>query len=154
MMAQPRTCSGRVLEAYGKTRTADAIAALASLRPTEALLRKTTSFDGTITPNIQSDDLEKGDSDSTGVLAIPGHEVQKIDASLLEIGDVVRIQRGATPPADAIIVCGSDGAFDESSLSGESRLVKKIPGDKVFLGTINKGETVDARVDAIGGATM
>jgi cation transport ATPase len=58
------------------------------------------------------------------------------------------------PPADATIVSGIDSAFDESSLTGESKLIKKSLGDKVFVGTINKGEMVDARVDAIGGATM
>jgi Cu+-exporting ATPase len=84
----------------------------------------------------------------------PGFKIEKIDARLLEVGDIVRIQSGATPPADATIISGTDNAFDESSLTGESRLIKKTLGDKVFLGTINKGGMVDARVNAIGGATM
>ena len=45
-------------------------------------------------------------------------------------------------------------AFDESSLTGESKLVKKESGDKVYVGTINKGSVVDVRVDTIGGETM
>jgi Cu+-exporting ATPase len=84
----------------------------------------------------------------------PGFRVEKIDASLLDVGDVVRIQKGATPPADATIVSRQDTAFDESSLTGESRLVRKVQGDKVFMGTINKMQLVDARVDAHGGTTM
>lgn len=84
----------------------------------------------------------------------PGFKVEKIDARLLEVGDIIRIQSGATPPTDATIVSGTDTAFDESSLTGESRLIKKTIGDKVFLGTINRGGMVDARVDAIGGETM
>lgn len=72
----------------------------------------------------------------------------------MPVGDIVHIQSGATPPADATIILGTDNALVESSLTGELRLIKKALGDKVFLGTINKGGMVDARVDAIGGATM
>jgi len=150
--------SGRFLEAYSKARTADAISALVMLRPTEALLLSPTeSFDKPATVNYSHrNDLEKGDPNSEeGALSInAGFKVEKINANLLEVGDIVRIQRGATPPADATIVFGTDSAFDESSLTGESKLVKKTLGDKVFVGTVNKGEMVDARVDAIGGATM
>lgn len=88
------------------------------------------------------------------LLTSQSFKVEKIDSSLLEVGDIVRIQSGATPPADGTIVFGTDSAFDESSLTGESRLVKKTLGDKVFLGTINKGKMVDVRVDACGGTTM
>lgn len=127
------------------------------LRPAEAWL---------LTPGLrtkqaedeysQSEDLEKGDESSQGgvLVATSVHRIQKIDASLLEVGDIVRISTGATPPADATIVSSEDSAFDESSLTGESRLIKKTTGDKVFLGTINKSRMVDARVDTHGGATM
>lgn len=80
--------------------------------------------------------------------------VEKVDASLLEVGDIVRVQRGSTPPADGTLVSGRNSAFDESSLTGESRLIRKEIGDKVYLGTINKSEVVDIRVGATGGATM
>jgi P-type Cu+ transporter len=148
---------GRYLEAYSKARTADAISALALLRPTEALLLSPTgSFDAVKSDRSYNDDLEKGDPDSTGgaLSTNPGFKVERIAANLLEVGDILRINRGASPPADAIIVSGTDSAFDESSLTGESKLIKKTLGDKIFLGTVNKGEVVDARVDAIGGATM
>lgn len=80
--------------------------------------------------------------------------IERIDAELLEVGDIVRVQHGGSPPADGTIVSGNGGAFDESSLTGESRLVKKQVGEDVFLGTINKGAVVDVRVNAIGGETM
>lgn len=145
------------MEAYSKARTADAISALGLLRPTEALLLSTASSDSSSPSSYSNnDDLEKGDShleDDVKPINL-GFKVEKIDASLLEVGDIVRIQSGATPPADATIVSGTDCSFDESSLTGESRLIRKALGEKVFLGTINKGGMVDARVDAIGGATM
>jgi P-type E1-E2 ATPase len=100
--------------------------------------------------------VEKGNinSEEMALPTKPGFKVEKIDASLLEVGDIVRIQSGATPPADATIISGNETAFDESSLTGESRLIRKTGGDKVFMGTINKMQMVDAKVDAHGGATM
>ncbi len=85
---------------------------------------------------------------------MPGTKVERVDAELLEVGDVVHVLHGASPPADGTIVSGDGGAFDESSLTGESRLVKKQVGEKVFVGTINKAGVVDVRVDEIGGQTM
>ena len=83
-----------------------------------------------------------------------GFTTKKVDSSLLEVGDIVRIANGSTPPADGTIISGQGSAFDESSLTGESKLIKKSAGDKVFLGTINKSGMVDVRVDAHSGTTM
>lgn len=154
---------GRFLEAYSKGRTADAITALGKLRPTSALLvvpateSITDSSEGSLSNSAsQDEDLEKGKPEREGSDLATKQEmtVQRVDAELLEVGDIVRVQNGSTPPADGTIVAGNDGAFDESSLTGESRLVKKNVGDKIFLGTINKAGVVDVRVDAIGGETM
>ncbi|THV08567.1 heavy metal translocatin [Dendrothele bispora CBS 962.96] len=131
--------AGRFLESYSKARTADAIGALASLRPAEALLYSPSSHS----------------TAKSAVHSSPsGWTVEKVSVELLEVGDIVRVQHGSTPPADGIIVPGEHGLFDESSLTGESKPVKKSAGDKVFLGTINRGEVVHIRVDEIGGETM
>ncbi|KAG8218484.1 HAD-like domain-containing protein [Butyriboletus roseoflavus] len=146
---------GRYLEAYSKVRTADAITALGSLRPAEALL---------VTPRRPSDevlysrniDLEKGDplSESGDLAVVPGLKTEKVSVDLLEVGDIVRVLKGATPPSDGTVVSGAETSFDESSLTGEARLIEKKPGDQVFLGTINKAKAVDVRMDAVGGVTM
>ncbi|KIJ20002.1 hypothetical protein PAXINDRAFT_126360, partial [Paxillus involutus ATCC 200175] len=150
---------GRYLEAYSKARTADAITALGSLRPAEALL---------VTPRTTSDvplsgyneiidaDVEKGDiiADNGNLTAGPGLKVEKVSIDLLEVGDIVRVLNGATPPCDGTIVFGAETSFDESSLTGEAKPIKKKVGDQIFLGTINKAKSVDVRVDAIGGVTM
>jgi P-type E1-E2 ATPase len=78
----------------------------------------------------------------------------KISTDLLEVGDIVRIPPGATPPADGVIVSSDITYFDESSLTGESRDVAKSKGDEIFVGTINKLRVVDMRVEAIDGETM
>ena len=150
---------GRYLEAYSKARTADAITALGSLRPAEALLVTPRTASDVPTPTNSKDsnvDLEKGDAlaDNGNFAAGPGFKVEKVSVDLLEVGDVVRVQNGATPPSDGTIVSGAETTFDESSLTGEARPIKKKVGDQVFLGTINKAKSVDVRVDAIGGVTM
>ncbi|KAI9001426.1 heavy metal translocatin [Trametes punicea] len=159
--------AGRFLEALSKARAADAITALGKLRPTSALLvvpstASTSSFAVELSPLTSSDtvpelgDVEKGyfTSQESIFSSKPGTRIERIDAELLDVGDVVRVLNGASPPADGTVVSGDGGAFDESSLTGESRLVKKQIGDKVFLGTISKAGVVDIRVDEIGGQTM
>jgi cation transport ATPase len=105
---------------------------------------------------VPRSDPEKGDVlfDNGGLVTAPGFKFEKVAVDLLEVGDVVRVQNGATPPSDGTIVSGAETSFDESSLTGEARPVKKNVGDKVLLGTINKSKAVDVRVDAIGGVTM
>ncbi|KAI0327756.1 heavy metal translocatin [Cubamyces sp. BRFM 1775] len=158
--------AGRFLEAYSKARTADAITALGKLRPTSALLvvpasssRSSSALSRSTSSTAagqHNGDVEKGDihAEDENAASKPGTRVERVGAELLEVGDVVRVLNGASPPADGTIVSGDGGAFDESSLTGESRLVKKQIGDKVFLGTINKAGVVDVRVDEIGGQTM
>ncbi|KAG2369820.1 E1-E2 ATPase-domain-containing protein [Suillus spraguei] len=147
--------SGRYLEAYSKARTADAITALASLRPPGALI---LSPDSASTPLavVPQNDPEKCDiaSDNGSLVASPGFKFEKVPVDFLEVGDVVRVQNGATPPSDGTIVSGVETSFDESSLTGEARLIKKNIGDKVLLGTINKSRAVDVRVDTLGGVTL
>ncbi|KAI0824782.1 heavy metal translocatin [Trametes gibbosa] len=158
--------AGRFLEAFSKGRTSDAITALGKLRPSSALvivsapsqplsaeLSRTTS---TYTSTAGAHDVEKGaaSTEEHTYTSKPGTKVERINADLLEVGDVVRVLNGASPPADGTVVAGEGGAFDESSLTGESRLVKKQVGEKVFVGTINKAGVVDVRVDEIGGQTM
>lgn len=81
-------------------------------------------------------------------------QVVKVSTDLLEIGDIVRVPVGETPPSDGTIVSIEPTYFDESSLTGESRNVKKAEGDQVFVGTINKLRVVDVRVDVVEGETM
>lgn len=148
------TCIGRYLEAYSKSRTADAVTALSSLRPGDALLVVPQRFQGQPTLSWGSGDLEKGGSDEAFISALPGSTTERIPVDLLEVGDIVVVPSGSTPPADGTIIEGEQSAFDESSLTGESRLIKKKGGNQVFLGTINKGQMVHIKVDAIGGGTM
>jgi len=147
---------GRYLEAYSKSRTADAVSSLGKLRPANAFLLtpKPTSTKLTKTSTTDSSgDLEKGNVEAEEFSTVSGFGVTEIDASVLEIGDVVLVRKGSSPPADGVVVSG-ETFFDESSLTGESKPIKKGPGDEVFLGTINQGRTIDVRVTSFDGQSM
>ena len=118
---------GRLIESYSKSRTGDAVEMLGKLRPTTATL-------------VEGYGTEK-------------EEDVEVKAQLLDFGDVVRITHGASPPADGTVVSGESN-FDESSLTGESRLVKKIVGEEVFAGTVNKDASVLVRITGAAGQSM
>ena len=107
--------------------------------------------------NTTERDLEKNEPSNNSDASLDlkaGFHVEKVNVDLLEVGDIVRVFHGSTPPADGTIASEQGSQFDESSLTGESRPVKKSMGDSVFVGTINEGKVVDVRIAAIGGETM
>ena len=85
---------------------------------------------------------------STAILDSSG---EQIDVEFLDIGDVVRIPKGSSPPHDGDIIAGST-EFDQSALSGESKPQRKSVGDKVYSGTINLESAITSRITAIGGS--
>lgn len=119
---------GRLIESYSKSRTGDAVEMLGKLRPTTAVL-----VYGYGTPEKESDEV--------------------VQADQLDYGDVVRIPHGASPPADGVVVRG-EGNMDESSLTGESKPVKKVVGDEVYTGTVNKDAPLLVRVTGVAGKSM
>ncbi|KIK68180.1 hypothetical protein GYMLUDRAFT_155642 [Collybiopsis luxurians FD-317 M1] len=132
---------GRFLESYSKARTADAISALASLKPAEALLLIPTYEDSASSIEAEQEKHNVG-------------KTVNIKVDTLEVGDIVRVPHGSSPPADGVIVPGDSGIFDESSLTGESKPVRKESGDKVHVGTLNRGEVVHICISEVGGMTM
>ena len=65
-------------------------------------------------------------------------ELIVVPASSVPVGALVSAKAGAQIPCDGIVV-GGKSVVDESSLTGESRPVKKGVKDKVSGGTINSG---------------
>jgi Cu+-exporting ATPase len=115
---------GRFIEAFSKSKTGNAVAMLGKLRPRTAILIDKTNISG-----------------------------YDVEVDFLDFGDVVRVLHGASPPCDGIITEG-DTTFDESSLTGESKLVKKFIGDQVYSGTINKGGPILVRITGVAGTSM
>jgi heavy metal translocating P-type ATPase len=119
--------AGRFLESYSKSKTGNAVEALGKLRPTTAIL-------------VEDDSSNKSND-------------RLVDTDVLDFGDTVRVPHGASPPCDGEVLRGST-IFDESSLTGESRPIKKMVGDQVFSGTVNQGSPILIRVTGTAGQSM
>ncbi|RFU32791.1 hypothetical protein B7463_g3549, partial [Scytalidium lignicola] len=135
---------GRLIESYSKAKTGDAVAMLGKLRPTEALL---------VVP--ASNDISTNDAVTEQLAAqkTQGENLQKVNVDLLEFGDIVRVLQGGSPPCDGTVIQG-ETRFDESSLTGESKPVKKSVGDEVFSGTINSVSPISIKITGVPGSSM
>ncbi|KAJ1034207.1 hypothetical protein NDA18_001072 [Ustilago nuda] len=127
---------GRALEFTSKKKTGDAVADLGKMKPSSAYL--------------VLDPCNPAQS-----------KTEVVDVDMLEIGDIVLVPYGSSPPLDGTSAGTSmgkedaEGLFDESSLSGEARPVTKKVDDLVFAGTINVSPTaVFTRVGALPGSCM
>jgi heavy metal translocating P-type ATPase len=67
-------------------------------------------------------------------------------------GDVFSLGPGDTCPSDGVISLG-EAHFDESTLTGESRPVRKAPGATVLAGSANLDGHVEVRATAVGDAS-
>ncbi|KAI1097447.1 heavy metal translocatin [Jackrogersella minutella] len=119
---------GRLLEAYSKAKTGEAVSELGNLRPKEALL-------------LTSTDANDGDT------------YEKVAVDMVETGDVVRVVHGGSPPWDGFLL-SQEAKFSEASLTGESKPVKKVTGDQVFSGTMNEGGPISMRITGASGNSM
>ncbi|OQO08562.1 hypothetical protein B0A48_06432 [Cryoendolithus antarcticus] len=119
---------GRLAEAHMKAKSGDAISALGNLKPAEASL------------------VVHNDS---GELST----VEPVDVDLIDVGDLVKVSHGSSPPCDGILLEDS-AEFNEASLTGESRVVKKLKGDAVLSGTGNEGQAITIKVTSPAGASL
>lgn len=78
---------------------------------------------------------------------------ERVEASLLERGDLMIVRPGERIPADGRVVRGSS-AVDESLMTGESLPVEKKPGDGVVGGTVNGSGMLEIEATAVGSATV
>jgi Zn2+/Cd2+-exporting ATPase len=99
------------LEVRATTRARNALSAIVRLRPEKASL---------VHPSTR--------------------EIVVVPAASVPLGALVSVRTGDKIPCDGVVVEGRS-TVDESSLTGESRPVRKGPTDKVSGGTINSGQT-------------
>jgi Cu+-exporting ATPase len=139
---------------------------LGTLRPDTALLLSPltaldtdtlaldTSLRQTVTSSSAATLLPKHAPTSPNVDVLSGSITTELPVSHLELADLILVRPGALPPSDGTIAQGQS-AFDESSLTGESKPVLKRVGDEVLTGTVNVGrEAVVVRVERLGEETM
>ena len=85
-------------------------------------------------------------------LLLPDGSTKTVSTSELNQGDIVLVRPGASIPADGEVVEGGSDV-NESIITGESRPVKKGPGEEVIAGTINGQGSLRVKVTATGDDT-
>ncbi|HET8784958.1 MAG TPA: heavy metal translocating P-type ATPase, partial [Candidatus Limnocylindrales bacterium] len=80
------------------------------------------------------------------------HGTEIVPLSEVREGDVLLVRPGSRIPADGEVIDGA-ADVDESMITGESRPVPKVEGDRVIAGTVAAGGSLRIRVTATGEAT-
>lgn len=76
-------------------------------------------------------------------------EIVEVPATELRPGDIIVVRPGERVPADGF-VAGGEAHVDESLITGESRPVKKSPGDEVVSGSLLLSGSLTIRVSRAG----
>ncbi len=77
---------------------------------------------------------------------------RELPATIVALGDYVRVKPGARIPLDGRVSAGSS-AVNQAPVTGESIPVDKVVGDLLFAGTINETGTLEFQVTAIASNT-
>lgn len=77
---------------------------------------------------------------------------EQVPVGALRAGDVVLVRPGESVPADGVVRQG-ESDLNEAMITGESRPVKKRPGNEVIAGTINGAGSLRVEVTGAGGDT-
>jgi Zn2+/Cd2+-exporting ATPase len=76
--------------------------------------------------------------DKANLLHPSTKEILVVPATAVPVGSLVSVKTGDKIPCDGVVVEGTS-SVDESSLTGESRPIRKMVGSEVSGGTINSG---------------
>ncbi len=77
-----------------------------------------------------------------------------VDVEALQVGDLLRVRPGERFAIDGIVIEG-ESWVDESTLTGESEPIQKVPGSDVFSGTMNGQGAVSVQMTkAIADTTL
>ncbi|MBG6059036.1 Cu2+-exporting ATPase [Cryobacterium sp. MP_M5] len=80
---------------------------------------------------------------------VDGDETTIVFPSELQVGDTVVVRPGGRVPADGAVTEGT-ADVDESMITGESRPVRRGPGDQVVAGTVSTDSALRVRITAVG----
>lgn len=76
-------------------------------------------------------------------------EPEEVPAKEVQVGETVIIKPGKKIPVDGLIINGNS-EINQSAITGESVPVKKVEGDHVFNGTINKNGYIEVKAESVG----
>ena len=77
-----------------------------------------------------------------------GGRLQQVPVAELAIGDLIIVKPGEKVSVDGTVAQGSS-PIDESPITGESRPVDKMAGDRVFAGSLNGPGSLEVRVEKL-----
>jgi len=78
-----------------------------------------------------------------------GESIREAHISQVKAGDQIIVESGDRMPVDGVVISGQ-AEVDESSLTGESELVAKKVGDKVFTATVNESGSLIVKAERVG----
>ena len=82
----------------------------------------------------------------------PDDSIREVHINDVHIGDLVIVEDGDRMPVDGVVVSG-EADINEASLTGESELVHKKVGSKVFTATVNESGSLVVRTEKLGADT-
>lgn len=89
----------------------------------------------------------------TVILVQPDGTLKEITVASVVPGNILLVKPGNKIPVDGTLLTGSS-FVDESMITGEPLAVEKIPGSKIFTGTINQKGSFQFRADSVGSDTV
>ncbi|MDP4270971.1 MAG: heavy metal translocating P-type ATPase [Bacteroidota bacterium] len=89
----------------------------------------------------------------TVTLVAEGEPEMEIPVSQVKVGFHLLVKPGERIAVDGVLVSGTS-FVDESTITGESLPVEKMPGDKVFAGTVNQKGSFVFEAEKVGGETI
>lgn len=94
----------------------------------------------------QFNTLNKKHNDRTAKVIRSGKSIE-VSVFDIMVGDVMHLSTGDVVPVDGIFITGHAVKCDESSATGESDLLKKVPADEVFAALEEAAKGGHARAD-------
>ena len=85
----------------------------------------------------------------TTATLVDGSNERRVPIDMVARGDVLLVRPGEHIPVDGEVVGGST-SVDESMLTGESMPVRRVSGDTVTGGTINRAGAIQVRATVVG----
>ena len=73
----------------------------------------------------------------------------QLNTGSINIGELIEVNPGGRIPVDGDVVSGNS-FVDQSTITGESLPVEKVPGTSVYAGTVNQSGALEVRVTRIG----
>ncbi len=75
--------------------------------------------------------------------------IHDVEAEALRVGDVVLVNPGGLIPVDGVVISGAS-FVDQARITGESMPIEKLPGARVYAGSINASGALEVRADRLG----